>query len=163
MSCHLKICSVTTDRWNMLLVNEQRRTFSCIGYTIACTVAGPHDSRFLPTLIYERIYIQESPHIIQNLKHAIWDKTVIINQELFTEVFFLNRWRQSVANEADHVQDVICQKLWISNTLFALYLKMVHFILSVFCCVKYYCASKKCPSALHHPVSPCGLSHHRTT
>jgi hypothetical protein len=62
MSCHFKIRSMTTDRWNMLLVNEQRRTFSCIGYTIACTVAGPHDLRFLPMLIYERMCTQESPH-----------------------------------------------------------------------------------------------------
>jgi len=42
------------------------------------------------------------------------DKTVIINQELFTEGFFLynfvTRWRWCVANEAHHVQDIICQK-----------------------------------------------------
>jgi hypothetical protein len=39
-------------------------------------------------LIYEKMCIQESPHMIQKLKRAIWDKTVIINQELFTEFFF---------------------------------------------------------------------------
>jgi len=43
----------------MLRVNEERRAFSCVGYPLACAVAGPHGPVFLPMAILQtrRVYI----------------------------------------------------------------------------------------------------------
>ena len=57
-SCHLKTCSVTMDRCSKQRVNEGRRAFSCIGYHMACTVAGPHSPEFLRVWILEKTHIE---------------------------------------------------------------------------------------------------------
>ena len=42
----------------MLMGSKER---SCTEYPMACMVAGPHSSKFLPMGIHERMLIQEAP------------------------------------------------------------------------------------------------------
>ena len=64
MICHLKLCSGTLDRSSMWRFEGRRTAFSCIGYPMACTIAGPHSPGFLPMGVIQRTCIEESP--IQN-------------------------------------------------------------------------------------------------
>jgi len=64
ISCHFKLCSGTMDRNGIWRLKRRRTVFSCIGYPMACTIAGPHSPGFLPMEVIQRTCIKESP--IQN-------------------------------------------------------------------------------------------------
>jgi hypothetical protein len=58
----------------MLCGNEKQSAFSCVGYPMACTVAGPHGPVFLPMGILEtRRTYRNGPSAIKVMKRAILD------------------------------------------------------------------------------------------
>jgi len=59
--CSLKTFAVTIDQWAMQRANKRRRTLSYIGYSTACTVAGPRIPGFLLMRLLARMRNKESP------------------------------------------------------------------------------------------------------
>jgi hypothetical protein len=58
-------------------MNEKRRAFSCIGYPMACTVAGPHGPGFLPRRTLERTLTRAVPGL-RNTR-LIYSRTYVKN------------------------------------------------------------------------------------
>jgi hypothetical protein len=79
---------------------------------MACKVTGPHLPLFLPKGIRERMRMQETPSIIEELRRALRVGIAAINQELLCLIFdnFVSDLRQILANEAGHLQGVVYLK-----------------------------------------------------
>lgn len=89
MPCCLKTCSKTRNRWSIYRVSEHQKNILCNVSSVACTVAGPHGPGLLFMWIPARQRIQESPtHITQEMKRALGDEIVNVNQEPWGRVFW---------------------------------------------------------------------------